>query len=180
MSGEEADLGHRAMVVTVKENTIEGIDRPVETLSENELEQHTHHHLHSDHRFNNVACDGESSENPDAEEKTVPEVRIRIPESHDIEAGAEIAQSRTTRTETGATDSNLVGWDGPEDPENPKNWPSRRKWAATLVMSSFTFITPVASAIVAPAFNNIGAEFHVCFHPGYIFLVVCNSLMPHR
>jgi hypothetical protein len=28
---------------------------------------------------------------------------------------------------------NLVDWDGPDDPENPKNWAKGRKWAATLV-----------------------------------------------
>ena len=29
--------------------------------------------------------------------------------------------------------SNLVDWDGPNDPENPKNRTKQRKWAATLV-----------------------------------------------
>jgi len=30
-------------------------------------------------------------------------------------------------------DSFLVTWDGKDDPENPKNWTKRQKWAATLV-----------------------------------------------
>lgn len=44
-----------------------------------------------------------------------------------------------------------VTWNGPDDPENPKNWTYKKKWAATLIVSSFTFISPVSSSMVAPA-----------------------------
>ena len=59
------------------------------------------------------------------------------------------------------TDTNQVSWDGPEDPENPKNWSFKRKWAATIVVSSFTFISPVSSSMVAPALSTIASEFHI-------------------
>ncbi|KAG6910336.1 hypothetical protein DXG01_011404 [Tephrocybe rancida] len=55
----------------------------------------------------------------------------------------------------------LVDWDGPDDPANPKNWPYRRKWAATIVVSSFTFISPVSSSMVAPATLSVAADFGV-------------------
>ncbi len=58
-------------------------------------------------------------------------------------------------------DTNQVSWDGPEDPENPKNWSFKRKWAATIVVSSFTFISPVSSSMVAPALSTIASEFHI-------------------
>lgn len=29
------------------------------------------------------------------------------------------------------TDTNLVGWDGPDDPENPQNWSVKYKWIVT-------------------------------------------------
>lgn len=54
-----------------------------------------------------------------------------------------------------------VTWDGPDDPENPKNWSYRRKWAATLTVSSFTFISPVSSSMVAPALSTLATEFHI-------------------
>jgi multidrug resistance protein len=54
-----------------------------------------------------------------------------------------------------------VSWDGPDDPENPKNWRKGKKWAATLIVSSFTFISPVSSSMVAPALNTIAQELHV-------------------
>ena len=30
-------------------------------------------------------------------------------------------------------DPNKVVWNGPDDPENPQNWSSRRKWAITIL-----------------------------------------------
>ena len=54
-----------------------------------------------------------------------------------------------------------VGWEGPDDPENPKNWVKHRKWAATLVVSSFTFISPISSSMVAPAIGTIAKDFNI-------------------
>lgn len=36
-------------------------------------------------------------------------------------------------------DPNLVTWDGPSDPENPKNWTKRRRWAATFVSPPYSY-----------------------------------------
>lgn len=79
-------------------------------------------------------------------------------------------------TEVPDEDPFLVIWKDGDDPENPKNWTRRRKWAATLVsmlhyityftanrcrikaVASFTFISPVSSSIVAPATEEISAS----------------------
>lgn len=37
----------------------------------------------------------------------------------------------------------------------------RKKWAATVVVSCFTFISPVSSSMVAPALGAIAAEFGI-------------------
>ncbi|KAL8845957.1 MAG: hypothetical protein Q9221_008919 [Calogaya cf. arnoldii] len=58
-------------------------------------------------------------------------------------------------------DPNLVTWDGPDDPQNPKNWSTKQRWAATIVVSSFTFISPVSSSMVAPAISTIASEFNI-------------------
>ena len=58
-------------------------------------------------------------------------------------------------------DPHLVTWEGIDDPENPKNWPTKRKWAAVLVVSSFTFISPVSSSMVAPALPQMKQDLHV-------------------
>jgi Major Facilitator Superfamily len=52
----------------------------------------------------------------------------------------------------------LVTWEGPDDPANPKNWPMKRKWAAAFVVSSFTFISPVSSSMVAPALSVLSKD----------------------
>ncbi|KIJ54785.1 hypothetical protein M422DRAFT_200684 [Sphaerobolus stellatus SS14] len=53
----------------------------------------------------------------------------------------------------------IVNWDGPDDPENPRNWSTARKWAATGVMASYEFITPLASSMMAPAIPEISRQF---------------------
>ncbi|TIA01842.1 MFS multidrug transporter [Aureobasidium pullulans] len=84
--------------------------------------------------------------------------------ARDLEAQSEKedppALSRKS-TSKSVKDPNLVGWDGPDDPENPKNWGKGRKWAATLVVSSFTFISPVSSSMVAPAIGVISSDFNI-------------------
>ncbi len=55
-------------------------------------------------------------------------------------------------------DPNLVKWDGPQDPDNPKNWILGKKWAAVFVVSLFTLISPVSSSMIAPALPDIGHD----------------------
>ncbi|KAM5544558.1 hypothetical protein V8D89_001456 [Ganoderma adspersum] len=55
----------------------------------------------------------------------------------------------------------IVNWEGPDDPENPKNWGFSRKWAATVIVSAFTFISPVSSSMMAPASQQIAGDFGV-------------------
>lgn len=53
-------------------------------------------------------------------------------------------------------DPDLVTWDGPDDPANPKNWTFKRKWAATAMVSMFTVMSPISSSMVAPSLPAIG------------------------
>ncbi|THU89222.1 MFS polyamine transporter [Dendrothele bispora CBS 962.96] len=64
-----------------------------------------------------------------------------------------------SRTSTLDGTVQIVDWDGPDDPQNPKNWSSKRKWASTLIVSCFTTVSPLASAITSPATKNIMQEF---------------------
>ncbi|MCJ1444056.1 MAG: hypothetical protein MMC23_004556 [Stictis urceolatum] len=54
-------------------------------------------------------------------------------------------------TAASTTDPNLVTWDGPDDPDNPKNWPTSKKWTTLLPMSLFNFLSSMSSATMAPA-----------------------------
>lgn len=89
----------------------------------------------------------------------IEEVIGGIPAEIDVEAQRPPLEKKPTSKS--GKDPNLVTWDGPDDPANPKNWTFKKKWAATLVVSSFTFISPVSSSMVAPALGAISAEFGI-------------------
>ncbi|KAE8372307.1 FAD binding domain-containing protein [Aspergillus bertholletiae] len=56
---------------------------------------------------------------------------------------------------------NDVTWTGPDDPDNPKNWPTKKKWGAVFIVSCFTFISPVMSSMVAPALQTMKSDFNI-------------------
>ncbi|CZT45452.1 related to multidrug resistant protein [Rhynchosporium secalis] len=138
------------------------------------LDDHAHYYGHSyhgrhddDHEAHEDEESTDDSSLTDHETKEyqdgdiVPEVRDGIEDQRDVEAGPTLEKSRTTKSRRSAQDPNLVAWDGPEDANNPKNWRRGRKWAATLIVSSFTFISPVSSSMIAPAVNSIAADFNI-------------------
>ncbi|KAF7970479.1 hypothetical protein HWV62_23837 [Athelia sp. TMB] len=75
-------------------------------------------------------------------------------------AGAASKGGEVVSTESDG-DTLIVDWEGPDDPENPKNWSKHRKWVAVFIVSSFTFISPVSSSMIAPASTQLAAEFGI-------------------
>ncbi|KAK5203098.1 hypothetical protein LTR96_011066 [Exophiala xenobiotica] len=57
-------------------------------------------------------------------------------------------------------DKGVVGWEGPGDPENPRNYTTSRKWTILSLVSSMTLISPFASSVFAPAVRFMDADFH--------------------
>ncbi|SPO24007.1 related to MFS multidrug transporter [Ustilago trichophora] len=58
-------------------------------------------------------------------------------------------------------DPNLVTWNSPDSQENPRNWSKRHRWAVTTLVSSYTFLSPLASSMIAPALPLLSEEFNV-------------------
>lgn len=56
-------------------------------------------------------------------------------------------------------DSNEVWWDGLEDPENPRNWSSRKKFGNIFLIGTFCFVVPLASSIFAAGIPDLMKEF---------------------
>jgi hypothetical protein len=56
-------------------------------------------------------------------------------------------------------DRGIVGWDGQEDPKNPQNFASGKKWALLTLISLMTLISPLASSMFSPAITFMAAEF---------------------
>ncbi|KAI1209310.1 bicyclomycin resistance protein [Annulohypoxylon truncatum] len=58
------------------------------------------------------------------------------------------------------TSPNIVWWSGPNDPENPYNWPTWRKVLNCGLISAMTFISPLASSLFAPGVPQVVRDFH--------------------
>lgn len=56
------------------------------------------------------------------------------------------------------SDPFLVAFAEPYDTDNPKDWPTGRKWAVTDVLATTGFNRIMVSTIVAPALSTIAAE----------------------
>ncbi|KAH8804848.1 major facilitator superfamily domain-containing protein [Xylogone sp. PMI_703] len=54
----------------------------------------------------------------------------------------------------------IVGWESQDDPENPLNFPDRRKWFLISLLAAITFLSPLASSMFAPAIPFMNEEFH--------------------
>ncbi|KAI0132203.1 major facilitator superfamily transporter [Xylariales sp. AK1849] len=89
--------------------------------------------------------------------RTVSEVRDGIVSQRDLEIGQPI-EAKITTTAPNPNDPDLVTWTGPDDPDNPKNWKTTKKWLIVCVVSTFTLISPLSSSMVAPSLTAIGDE----------------------
>ena len=57
--------------------------------------------------------------------------------------------------------SDLVDWDGPNDPENPQNWSRGYKWFLTITLGIVTFVITFASSIFSTATKATARQFGV-------------------
>ena len=59
------------------------------------------------------------------------------------------------------TDPSLVEFDGPDDPDNPKNWTARRRAVITVSMGLMTFVVTFSSSIFADAIEPVSKEYNI-------------------
>ncbi|KAK1220544.1 hypothetical protein PQX77_016684 [Marasmius sp. AFHP31] len=72
------------------------------------------------------------------------------------------SQAHTAPAETTVTEKEKVVEDDWEhDPDNARNWPTRKKWIAVSIVSFYTFIPPLASSMMAPGLPNVAAQYHI-------------------
>ena len=55
---------------------------------------------------------------------------------------------------------NVVQFEEPNDPGNPMNWGSARKWGITAILTGMTFVTTFTSAIFSTSVNATAEEYH--------------------
>ena len=70
-------------------------------------------------------------------------------------------QESASPTSTEEQDRSIVEFDGPDDPDNPKNWTARRRAIITIAMGLMTFVVTFSSSIFAVAIEPVAEEFDV-------------------
>lgn len=55
----------------------------------------------------------------------------------------------------------IVGWEGQDDPANPQNFSHGKKWGLLALMSTITFISPLASSMFSPAIGYMAYDLKV-------------------
>lgn len=83
------------------------------------------------------------------------------PQSPQDDTDVESAQNQQIQEKPAEKDPNLVDWDGPDDPENPQNFSTLRKWIITVTMSSMTMWITFASSVFSTATRVTAKEFNV-------------------
>lgn len=77
--------------------------------------------------------------------------------SHDLEKGHTASKEHDQVSQDGEKKrqtqwkNNVVGWDGPNDPQNPMNWTKSKKYTVTVFYSSLTFCVTFASSVFSTA-----------------------------
>ncbi|KAF7551092.1 hypothetical protein G7046_g7806 [Stylonectria norvegica] len=61
-----------------------------------------------------------------------------------------------------------VTWDGPDDPENPYNWSSRRKITIAVVYSCSSLVTTMSASMIAPALDQVLKDLNMGSSAGQI------------
>ncbi|GES61841.1 MFS general substrate transporter [Aspergillus terreus] len=57
--------------------------------------------------------------------------------------------------------TDIVDWDGDDDPTNPRNWPGSKRWAHVVIVSILALVTNMAPTMCAPGINEIEADLDI-------------------
>ncbi|RFU71727.1 major facilitator superfamily transporter [Trichoderma arundinaceum] len=79
----------------------------------------------------------------------------------DVERDAETSMSAKQHFPETDLDRGVIGWDDQDDSQNPQNFSSGHKWGLLALMAGITFVSPLASSMVSPAIEYVGADFGV-------------------
>ncbi|KAG2118857.1 multidrug resistance protein 4 [Suillus discolor] len=77
--------------------------------------------------------------------------------SNDIHA----MKSDQVKSTTDVEDTHDKDYDWELHPANPRNWSPAKKWTTTTLVALYTFVTPLASSIMAPGLLDIAVKFDI-------------------
>jgi hypothetical protein len=97
-----------------------------------------------------LAEDRESLSRIESAASTVFDIAARVPTNASRESGI-IGMSAFALL--------MLGWEGEDDPMNPRNWPLWRKGVVVGIISAITFFSPLASSMFAPGIPSVMKDF---------------------
>jgi hypothetical protein len=83
-------------------------------------------------------------------EKVEPTPAASRTSSDETRQSPEDVEKNGVETVDGEGDSNIVWWDGDNDPANPMNWSTAKKWTNVGIVSAITFIVFVTISFDLP------------------------------
>lgn len=89
-----------------------------------------------------------------------PENQVVSPENSD-DLEKQNSQELNATIHDVAKRHDLVEFDGPNDPDNPKNWTKRQRWAITVSGALLTFTVTFSSSIFSVAINPVAEEYDI-------------------
>lgn len=81
------------------------------------------------------------------DEKVITEIKIVGSDLSSSSSDLEAATKTTDQDEQQHRDPNEVGWDGPDDPECPMNWPRWRKSGIIIILSVLRLLMCAVSSL---------------------------------
>lgn len=84
--------------------------------------------------------DQSSSTRPEEEDVEKASLRRHLTAAS-ASGAAPVAEAAPYKNDAADGDPNAVGWEGPDDPASPLNWPQKRKWANIGALSVMTILT---------------------------------------
>ncbi|EOA87784.1 uncharacterized protein SETTUDRAFT_28082 [Exserohilum turcica Et28A] len=72
----------------------------------------------------------------------------------------DVAATNTASPSSSQEHLTALDWDGPDDPLNPHNWCTARKWFQTLAIAVFSMMATLSSSVYTPGIVVAAEEFH--------------------
>lgn len=72
-----------------------------------------------------------------------PQAGLSVIDSQQQEEKSASADPTEKPRQDVSQDPDIVDWDGPDDPQNPQNWPENKKWMNIALISGMTLVTCV-------------------------------------
>lgn len=134
----------------LEESSLENSERQIEGLEAGKVRSDSRSSGHTDGE-NNTDGEGHSTARTQTRDLVLTSV-MSHPQSDTALEKCPTGPKNMSIDEEGKI---VVNWTSRKDPENPKNWPRRKKIFNVIVISSMTFLCPLCSAMFVSPFETI-------------------------